>query len=564
MVNTTWTADVTWYEFAFDADFEDDVWDEIEWMIINDEIGTSDEEMYEAMVWLITNNLEYYAFTTGNVTTEYVSAGVVGSGFIVTPDGYMVTNAHVVETDEDEMYMAFAWSALEDTATEATNAFMADMRRLGYQMSDYEWEMMANAWLSLFAQTMDVNNLRTSYQAFIGNVTPGSDVSAKGKRAEIRRIGASIPGKDIAILKMDATNLPTVTLGDDTDIRTGDQVYAMGYPASATLSDALNIMQAIQEPTLTQGIISARKEMMNGWTIFQTDVDIHGGNSGGPLFNSAGEVIGVNTFGMIDEAGSVAGMNFAIPISVAKEFLNEINVTPTESKFTSDFKRAHAMVESGDYLGAVELLRSINDVNPGFPVVQELLASARQLADANPTTAEKREEETDETQALVPEKGKDEKKILGLGPTTFYIVLAAVVVIIVLALVLILTRKKRRAAKSAYPQGQPPQHYPPQQAHQAPPMQQPIHQPMQQPMQQAPPMQQPMHQAPTMQQPMHQAPPVQQQMPPQVQQQQYTAPLPPVQPPQQEYQQPQQEHYQPQAEQVSEPIDRPDHYPENE
>ncbi|HZJ90586.1 MAG TPA: trypsin-like peptidase domain-containing protein, partial [Oscillospiraceae bacterium] len=336
---------------------------------------------------------------------------------------------------------------------------------------------------SLFAQTMDVNNLRTSYQAFIGNVTPGSDVSAKGKRAEIRRIGASIPGKDIAILKMDATNLPTVTLGDDTDIRTGDQVYAMGYPASATLSDALNIMQAIQEPTLTQGIISARKEMMNGWTIFQTDVDIHGGNSGGPLFNSAGEVIGVNTFGMIDDAGFVAGMNFAIPISVAKEFLNEINVTPTESKFTSDFKRAHAMVESGDYLGAVELLRSINDVNPGFPVVQELLASARQLADANPTTAGQKDDERETTAPLVTEPGKDENKILGMKPTTFYIALAAVIIVIALLVVLILVRKKRSSAKKAQAQGHAPQYYPPQQPYQAPPMQQ------QMPPQQAPPMQ---------------------------------------------------------------------------
>ena len=95
---------------------------------------------------------------------------------------------------------------------------------------------------------------------------------------------------------MEGTNLPTVKLGDDTKLKTGDRVYAMGYPAVATVTDVLNIAQAIQEPTLTQGIISARKEMAGGWSILQTDASIHGGNSGGPLFNDDGEVIEVNTF----------------------------------------------------------------------------------------------------------------------------------------------------------------------------------------------------------------------------------------------------------------------------
>lgn len=445
LVYTTWTADVTWYEFAFDDSLEADLSAEIERMIAQGEIGSSDEEVYRAMVWLLINYLEYYAFTTGNVQTENLSSGAVGTGFIVTPDGYMVTNAHVVATDEDATYRSFAWTALEDYAVEATDSFMAEMRRAGYQMSQEEWDGMANAWLNLFAQSMEVQNLQTSYQAFIGNVVPGSDISAKGERIELRKIGEPIPGKDIAIMKLDGSNFPTVTLGDDSNIRTGDQVYAMGFPASATLTEALNITHSIQEPTLTQGIISARKEMSDGWSVFQTDADIHGGNSGGPLFNNEGEVIGINTFGMVDEDGSVSGMNFAIPVSVAKEFLNEINVTPGESKFTTDFKRALNLYEGGDYAAAIELLRNINDTSPGFPVVQELLADAREAYDANPiaSTVPAEVDPEPSTELVVPGVTDEDNRILGIPSTTFYVGLGALILIIVLVILLLLGRRSK-------------------------------------------------------------------------------------------------------------------------
>lgn len=257
-------------------------------------------------------------------------------------------------------------------------------------MSQEEWDGLAGAFYSLMAQSMDINNLQTSYSCYLGNVTPGSDVSAKGVRLDLRKIGESIPGKDVAVLKLDKTNLPTVTLGDDTQLRTGDRVYAMGYPAVATLSEALNVAQAIQEPTLTQGIISAKKEMAGGWSILQTDAAIHGGNSGGPLFNEAGEVIGINTFGMIDSSSGsmVAGMNFAVPISVAMQFLNETNVTPTESQFTKQLKEAKALYDSKKYNEALNVLRTLSETNPGYPVVADLLAQCSAKAGTSQVTGQ--------------------------------------------------------------------------------------------------------------------------------------------------------------------------------
>lgn len=445
LIQTQWTADITWYEITFYSDFEDDLIYTIEEMVTNGTIPNTEEAMYSAMVQLMIENMAYYAYFTGNAQTETASTAVVGTGFIVTPDGYIVTNAHVVHTDEEALYMQFAMTALEEYAISGTNEFYQEMLRNGYEMTQEEWDGLANAFYSLLAQSMDIQNLTTTYSCYMGNVTPGSDVSAKGVLLDLRKMGEPIPGKDIAVLKMDKTNLPTVTLGDDTQLRTGDRVYAMGYPAVATLSEALNIAQAIQEPTLTQGMLSAKKEMAGGWSILQTDAAIHGGNSGGPLFNEAGEVIGVNTFGMTDyDGGLAAGMSFAIPISVAKQFLNEINVTPSESDFTRQFKEAKTLFDNEKYAEALNILRTLNEINPGYPVVADLLAQASAKASTMPQVAE--DDSADD--AAIETAGKtavDTEEISGIPREYLIIAIGGGVVIlalVVVVLVLLLRRKK--------------------------------------------------------------------------------------------------------------------------
>jgi len=269
LVQTLWTADLTLYEFSFTNGFEDDLAQAIYDLIESGNIPNTEEAMYSAMVQLMAENMGYYVFNTGNVYTEQASTAAVGTGFIVTPDGYMVTNAHVVETNEEELYMNFVMTTLENYAVEGTDSFVSEMRTFGYQMTQEEIDGILNAFYNLLYTNIEINNLQTSYKCFLGNVTPGSDVTTKGVGLDLRKMGVPIPGKDIAILKLDKMNLPTVTLGDDSKLRTGDPVFAMGYPAVATLSDALNVSKAIQEPTLTSGIISARKEMAGGWNILQ-------------------------------------------------------------------------------------------------------------------------------------------------------------------------------------------------------------------------------------------------------------------------------------------------------
>jgi len=445
---TTWSADVIVPDIAIDEVIYDDMWADIEAQLDSGQMSDTPENYVHAYMYLLTEWLPYYAYLASEGTPQTMSVSYMGTGFIVTPDGYIVTNAHVVETDEEELRYGFASQAAYDIVMEEVNYLVDDLSSYyGVTPSQDQIDAFTSVYYDLYANNTTVSNLYGDFQCYMGNVTPGSDVSAKALTMDLRKKGETIPGKDVAILKIDQTNLPTVSLGDDTLLKTGDTVYAMGYPAVATVNEVLDINQAIQEPTLTAGIISAQKQMSGGWDILQTDADIHGGNSGGPLFNSAGEVIGINTFGVLDDSGaSASGMNFAVPISVAKQFLNEINVTPTESDFTKEYKQAIALYNAGDYISALEILRRINEINPGYPVIAELLSETSSKAAMQ--TPEPTAEETIEAGS-----GGLMDNDKGAGPSgdstmmIIIIVIAAAAAAVVVALIL----TRRRSGASAPP-----------------------------------------------------------------------------------------------------------------
>jgi putative serine protease PepD len=132
-------------------------------------------------------------------------------------------------------------------------------------------------------------------------------------------VGAD-PSRDLALLKVDASNLPTLSLGDSSSVGVGDPTYAIGNPFGL-------------DHTLTTGIVSALQRSLqapDGATIsgaIQTDAALNPGNSGGPLLDSSGKVIGVNSQIQTGsssgaEAGNV-GIGFAIPSSTVKSFIAE-------------------------------------------------------------------------------------------------------------------------------------------------------------------------------------------------------------------------------------------------
>jgi len=170
-----------------------------------------------------------------------LEAQSTGSGFVLSADGYIVTNAHVVD------------------------------------------------------EASEVNVRLTDKREFKAKVI-GSD-----KRS------------DIALLKIEAKDLPKVTIGDPDKLKVGEWVVAIGKPFGL-------------ENTMTAGIVSAKGRDLpqeNLVPFIQTDVAINPGNSGGPLFNMRGEVVGVNSL-IYSRTGGFMGLAFAVPIDIAMNTVKQL------------------------------------------------------------------------------------------------------------------------------------------------------------------------------------------------------------------------------------------------
>jgi len=158
------------------------------------------------------------------------------------------------------------------------------------------------------------------------HVTQGAEqivVTTRDGRDFPARILGEDPLTDIAVLKLDATGLPTAPIGKSTDLMIGEWVVAVGNPFAYLLGNT--------EPTVTAGVVSAvgrnllPSEGQSGIYVgmIQTDAPINPGNSGGPLANALGDVVGVNSSIFTSSGGSV-GIGFAIPIERALRVADEL------------------------------------------------------------------------------------------------------------------------------------------------------------------------------------------------------------------------------------------------
>jgi len=276
-------------------------------------------------------------------------------------------------------------------------------------------------------------------------VDEASEVTVKlsDKREFRAKVIGTDKRTDVALLKIEATGLPKVTIGDPEKLRVGEWVCAIGKPFGL-------------ENTITAGIVSAKGRELpqenNLVPFIQTDVPINPGNSGGPLFNMKGEVVGINSL-IFSRTGGYMGLAFAIPIdvavSVAKQLQEKGRVTRGRigvqiqevSKETADAfglsKVTGALVnsvekggpaekggvESGDIIlkadgktvnSSAELPRIITQIKPGTKISLQLWRKGA-AKDVSVTVAELKEEQPQQQgRRAPPSKDKVKPNKMGL------------------------------------------------------------------------------------------------------------------------------------------------------
>ncbi|MBI5856735.1 MAG: trypsin-like peptidase domain-containing protein [Sphingobacteriales bacterium] len=321
-------------------------------------------------------NVDKYMMKGTQTISKELNTTMLGSGFIVTPDGYVITNAHVVDENDEDTKKNFAEQAFQEIIENDANSLEGSM---GRKLTEDEAQalMDANSWY--FSQTMEVGNIDKEFSVVLGISGKDGKIQAMNIPAKLVTKGAAIPGKDVAILKLQEKHTyPTIRIGDDKSLRVGENVYVLGYPGVATFHPLLS-EETMAEATLTRGLISAKKNMKDGWEVLQTDAAVTHGNSGGPVMNDKGEVIGLATFGSADQqrGQEVQGLNFIVPSTIVNEFIKKANIKPDMSDVSLAYEEAMDMFDKSRFKKALLKFKEVKSMNPSFPFIDKYITDTQ-------------------------------------------------------------------------------------------------------------------------------------------------------------------------------------------
>jgi serine protease Do len=282
-----------------------------------------------------------------------------GSGFIYRPDGYIITNGHVV-ADANLKDKQAQEARLESIFESLVNQLEHQINgRLSPQARQYVASHMSASTPHIIV----ILNNKSEYNAEIKQYSDPTGVNN---------------GKDVAIIKIDANNLPTVKLGNSENLHVQEPITVIGYPGVASpLGFSLLSKDSLVVPTITNGHISAVKTDYKGSPVIQSDAAITHGNSGGPAFDPNNEAIGIATFGNMKE---VAGFNFFVPINIALEFVRQSGAPPQQGQFDKIWLEALDAFSNHKWDTARGLLSDTLGLMPNEPDAIRLQNVAAQMA----------------------------------------------------------------------------------------------------------------------------------------------------------------------------------------
>ncbi len=296
-----------------------------------------------------------------NPQSEFYFEEVVGdwngSGFIITSDGFILTNAHITDA---EYYKKFGY--LFDQALQIADFFINE-QAISYEQYDLFLQ-------SYYSYLIEHGNFTLEEERI--EITFGEEAFDAVKVVSGDPIGLRT-SKDVALIRANSTNeylFPTVRLGDSDKVEIGDEVTVLGFPVfySEISEDPFEIQQV-------KGRIVGMKPMEE-WEAFQTDADITFGYSGGPVFNSKGEVVGIATFGFISPITKMTE-NFLVPINIAQYLLEQESIVNTRSIIDEHYEKGLKFLWIGEYNSSIIEFTEVLKLNPLHPYAKHYLNIAK-------------------------------------------------------------------------------------------------------------------------------------------------------------------------------------------
>lgn len=331
----------------------------------------------------------------------------IGSGSIVSSDGYIATNGHVTDISTAGLFD----NGIQDNMVDAYLSFLI---RAGYLTQSEASQLLARAesgdgeaasTLLSFINRVPSDNITTSndQSSYIiqtsndpirwdtnGWVATKTNLIAKKIDSEVeindRAFNRNSRKTDVAILKADG-EFPTVELGDINSLHEGSQVTALGFPW--IVDKGLDTTNATTVPTATQGRVNGIEFDAGGHTLLSMSTKIASGNSGGPAFDDSGRQIGINTYGSggdncegSDSKNSCFGSGIARDIKDFKTMARKNNIRLSgDGELTKLWKDGLEEFSHGQYSRAATYFEKLNSKYPNNYLVSRMLQISQNTAD---------------------------------------------------------------------------------------------------------------------------------------------------------------------------------------
>lgn len=337
----------------------------------------------------------------GKLFARNFCSGGSGSGFFVSNDGYLATNGHVVKMDAEDAAIQLALNQLvskndpqylyallnltslrpADVAGMSAGQAVAAMADAIYALNDSIIQQTNNVDNLMVVLTDSEPDVTSFWEATQARKAYGGDSEAVVAKlvASDYRVADGYDGyraSDVAILKVEGSNFPVVSLASIDTITQGSDISIIGFPGNASSNGLVDSTAA--QATLTSGKVSSIKNVENSdKRLIETDTTIGHGNSGGPVFNDRGGVVGIATY-TVDGSGDGDGV-----YNYVRDIQDLIDLSEEESVAINAYSRTQELWAKGiedfytsRYSRAVKSFEEVKTLYPNHSRVDEFIAAA--------------------------------------------------------------------------------------------------------------------------------------------------------------------------------------------